>query len=70
MNKIKSVLQEQGRSQKWLITKLGVSTASLSLYVNNHQSPKLDTLVEIAKHLDVDIHELIEHTKLNNKLHN
>jgi len=70
MNKIKIVLQEQGRSQKWLSNKLGLSTASLSLYVNNHQSPKLETLVEIAKHLDVDIHDLIEHTKPLNKINN
>jgi transcriptional regulator with XRE-family HTH domain len=63
MNKIKLVLKAQGRSQKWLSEQLGLSTASLSLYVNNHLSPKLETLTEIAKHLDVDVHDLIEHTK-------
>ena len=63
MNKIKIVLQEQGRSQKWLSEKLGVSPASLSLYINNHVSIKLETLTSIASHLDVDVHELIENTK-------
>lgn len=68
MNRIKVVLREQGRSQKWLSEKLGISTGSLSLYVNNHVSPKLEILASIAKHLDVDIRELIEPTKeTNNK---
>ena len=63
MNRIKFVLKEQGRSQKWLSEQLGLSKASLSLYVNNRISPKLDVLAAIAKHLDVDVHDLIEHTK-------
>ncbi len=67
MNRIKVVLKSQGRSQKWLSDQLGVSTGSLSLYANNHLSPKLDTLAEIAKVLDVDVHELIEHTKTATK---
>ena len=49
MNRIKIVLKAQGRSQEWFSEKLGVSTASLSLYANNHLSPKLDTLAAIAK---------------------
>jgi putative transcriptional regulator len=63
MNRIKAVLKDQGRSQKWLSEKLGVSPASLSLYINNHVSIKLETLTSIASHLDVDVHELIENTK-------
>lgn len=67
MNRIKAVLKEQGRSQKWLSEKLGISTASLSLYVNNHISIKLETLNSIAKLLDVDVRELIEPSKENIK---
>ncbi len=63
MNRIKAVLKDQGRSQKWLSEKLGISPASLSLYINNHVSIKLETLTSIASHLDVDVHELIENTK-------
>ena len=63
MNRIKVVLKEQGRSQKWLSEKLGISPASLSLYINNHVSIKLETLTSIASLLDVDVHELIENTK-------
>jgi putative transcriptional regulator len=66
MNRIKVVLKSQGRSQKWLSEQIGLSTAMLSLYINNHVSIKLATLAEIAKHLNVDVHELIEHTKKNN----
>ncbi len=67
MNRIKIVLKAQGRSQKWLSEKLGVSTASLSLYANNHLSPKLDTLGAIAKILNVNIHDLIEPSKTPSK---
>lgn len=63
MNRIKVVLKEQGRSQKWLSERLGISPASLSLYINNHVSIKLETLTSIASFLDVDVHELIENTK-------
>ena len=63
MNRIKAVLKDQGRSQKWLSEKLGISPASLSLYINNHVSINLETLTSIASHLDVDVHELIENTK-------
>jgi putative transcriptional regulator len=63
MNRIKAVLKDQGRSQKWLSEKLGISQASLSFYINNHVSIKLETLTSIASHLDVDVHELIENTK-------
>lgn len=63
MNRIKAVLREQGRTQKWLSEKLGISPASLSLYANHQVSVTLETLNAIAEILDVDVHELIENTK-------
>lgn len=55
MNRIKEVLEEQGRSQKWLAKKLGKSYNMVNSYVCNRQQPRLETLNKIADILDVDV---------------
>lgn len=62
MNRIKEVLEEQGRSQKWLATQIGKSYNMVNAYVQNRQQPRLETLGDIAKILSVDIKELIVST--------
>ncbi len=59
MNRIKEVLKEQGRSQKWLAQQIGKSTVMVTNYCTNKCQPKIELLYEIAKHLDVDVRELI-----------
>ena len=59
MNRIKDVLEEKGIKQKWLAEKLGKSFNSVNSYVQNRQQPRLETLMEIAEILDVDVKELI-----------
>lgn len=59
MNRIKEVLKEQGRSQKWLAEKIGKSTVMVTNYCTNKSQPKIELLFEIAKYLDVDARELI-----------
>lgn len=63
MNRIKEVLEEQGRSQKWLSGQLGKSQNSVNAYVQNRTQPSLEVLNQIAKILDVDVKELIISTK-------
>ncbi|MDP3462323.1 MAG: helix-turn-helix transcriptional regulator [Bacteroidales bacterium] len=63
MNRIKEVLKEQGRTQRWLAQKLSKSFVNISNYCNNKIQPPLDVLSEIAKILDVDIRELLKSTK-------
>ena len=63
MNRIKEVLEEQGRSQKWLATQIGKSYNMVNAYVQNRQQPRLETLGDIAQILGVDIKELIVSTK-------
>ncbi len=63
MNRIKDVLKEQGRTQRWLAKKLNKSFVNISNYCNNKVQPPLDVLNEIAKILDVDIRELLKSTK-------
>jgi len=59
MNRIKEVLEEQGRSQKWLATQIGKSYNMVNGYAQNRQQPRLEILNDIANILDVDIKELI-----------
>jgi putative transcriptional regulator len=63
MNRIKAILMEQGRSQKWLAQKLNRSSVIVSNYCNNKVQPPLDVLNEIATILDIDIRELLNSTK-------
>lgn len=63
MNRIKIILKDQGRSQRWLAHKLNKSFVNVSNYCNNKVQPPLDVLNEIAKLLDVDIRELLNSTK-------
>ena len=59
MNRIKEVLEQKGIKQTWLAEKLGKSYNMVNAYVQNRQQPRLETLMEIAEILDVDVKELI-----------
>ena len=60
MNRIKEVLAEQGRSQKWLVEQIGRSYNMVNAYVQNRQQPKLEILFEIGKILNVNPKDLIQ----------
>ena len=45
MNRIKEVLEEQGRSQKWLATQIGKSYNMVNAYVQNRQQPRLEDTI-------------------------
>lgn len=60
MNKIKFVLDSQGRTQKWLSEQLGKSFQTISGYCNNHKQPSLEVLFKISELLDVEVKELIQ----------
>ncbi len=60
MNRIKEVLEEQGRSQKWLGVQIGKSYNMVNAYVQNRQQPRLEVLYEIARVLDVNPKDLLK----------
>ena len=66
MNRIKEVLEEKGIKQTWLAEQLGKSYSVVNGYVQNRQQPRLETLMEIANILDIDVKELIISNKENN----
>ena len=63
MNRIKAVLDEQGRSQKCLASQIGKSYNMVNAYVQNRQQPRLEILMVIADTLDVDVKDLIVSNK-------
>lgn len=63
LNRIKAVLAEKGIMGKWLAKMLEKDHATVSKWCNNHAQPDLYTLAHIANVLNVDIHDLICHTK-------
>lgn len=63
INRVRVVLAEKDRTNKWLSEKLGKSRATVSRWCRNEMQPSLETLVEIAEALDVDVRELLVPTK-------
>lgn len=59
MNRIKEVLEQKGIKQTWLAEKLGKSYNMVNAYAQNRQQPRLETLMDIANILNVDVKELI-----------
>ena len=59
LNRIKAVLVEQDKSQKWLAEQLGKSFSTTNAYCCNRQQPNLDTLYRIAQLHSVELKELI-----------
>ena len=63
MNRIKEVLEQKGIKQTWLAERLGKSYNMVNAYAQNRQQPRLETLMEIADILDIDVKELLVSNK-------
>jgi DNA-binding XRE family transcriptional regulator len=63
LNRIRVVLAEKSRTNKWLAEKLNVNQSTVSRWVNNKQQPTLKTFRQIAQILSVDVKELFESSK-------
>lgn len=65
INRIKVVLAEKKRTNKWLAEQLGKDPATVSKWCTNSAQPGLETLREVARLLDVDIADLLCPFKVN-----
>jgi len=59
LNRIKVVLAEKKRTNKWLAEQLGKNTATVSKWCTNTSQPDLYTLERVAEILDCAKRELI-----------
>lgn len=58
-NKIKVVLVDKKRTNKWLAEQIGCSPTTVSKWCTNVCQPPMETFVRIAELLEVDINELL-----------
>ena len=59
INRIKVVLADKKKTNKWLAEQLGRDPATVSKWCTNSCQPTLETLMKIANLLEVEIAELI-----------
>lgn len=62
LNRIKVVLAEKQCTNKWLAEQLDKGEATISKWCTNRAQPSLETLVEIANVLQVDVKDLLQST--------
>lgn len=60
LNRLKVVLAEKRRTNKWLAQQLGKDPATVSKWCTNTAQPSLETLSEIAMILEVDVKDLLQ----------
>ena len=59
INRIKIVLVEHKRTNKWLAEQLGINPTTVSKWCTNTTQPNIETLLQIAKVLNVEVQDLL-----------
>ena len=59
LNRLKVVLTEKKRTNKWLAEQIGVDQATVSKWYTNSAQPNLENLMEVAKCLEINVNELL-----------
>lgn len=65
MNRIKVVLAEKQRTNRWLAEQMGKSENTISRWCSNKSQPSIVQLQEVANLLDVDVRVLLKSQKDN-----
>ena len=65
INRIKVVLVDKKRTNKWLAEQLEKDPATVSKWCTNSAQPSLEMLIKIAKLLEVEVNELLR-LEINN----
>lgn len=64
INRIKVVLAEKKQTNKWQAEAWGKDPATVSKWCTNSAQPELETLLQIAECLEVNMKELINSHKM------
>ena len=59
INRIKVVLADKNKTNKWLAEQLGRDPATVSKWCTNTSQPGVETLIEIARLLEVEVGDLL-----------
>ena len=65
LNRLKAVLADSGKTNKWLAEQLGKDPVTISKWCTNTTQPDLQTLAKISELLNIDIRELLVKRKTN-----
>lgn len=64
INRLKLVLVEKKRTNKWLSEQLGINPSTVSKWCTNSSQPDLETLIKIASLLEVNVQDLLNTPKV------
>lgn len=59
INRLKVILVEKKKTGKWLAEQLGKDPATVSKWCTNTTQPGLETLLQIARLLEVEVGDLL-----------
>ena len=59
INRIRVVLAEQNKTNRWLAEQMGKSEITISRWVQNKSQPSLEQLLQVAKLLSISPKDLI-----------
>ncbi|WP_289765906.1 helix-turn-helix transcriptional regulator [Bacteroides acidifaciens] len=65
INRLKVVLAEKKKTNKWLCEQLNVNPSTVSKWCTNSSQPDLETFMKIAKLLNVDMNDLVRFEALS-----
>ena len=67
INRIKVVLADKNKTNKWLAEQLGKDPATISKWCTNTSQPGVETLIEISRLLEVEVGDLLRVPKTDNQ---
>ena len=59
LNRIKVVMADKNKSNKWLAEQVGKDPATISKWVCNTTQPNLEMLLKVAQVLEVSVNDLV-----------
>lgn len=59
LNRLRIVLAEQNKTNRWLADQLGVTEGTVSKWTTNSHQPPLETIHQIALLFNISLHDLI-----------
>jgi len=63
INRLKAILAEQGKTNKWLSVQLKKSETTTSRWCSNKTQPSVENMITISKLLNIDVKDLLHTTK-------
>lgn len=64
LNRIKAALADKKKTNKWLAEQLGVAPPTVSKWCTNDCQPPMETFMQIAKLLEVQVDDLLRFEEL------